>query len=534
MARRTFEVIDIVEILVHWHAGRSKNEIAASLGVDRKTIRKYVGPAEAAGLVPGGPPLGEAEWTARTRDWFPELTDTTLRQVTWPEIAKYHEYVADQLKAGVTVSTVHQRLVDEHGLAVSVASLRRYVRANMTEEARRSQVTVRALVPAAPGEVGEVDYGRLGVWTDPATGARRTVWAFVLVLPASRHLFVRPVVVMDQHAWTVAHVAAFGFFGGAPARLVPDNLKTGVDRPDLYDPKLNRSFAELAAHYGVLVDPARAFRPKDKPHVERQMPYVRDSFWRGRTFTSLEQMQDEAVAWCTDVAGELVKTHPRKVRGKQTDLNDYPPEKIAFHLRTPAWCRAQAEKVGPACVALVGGLLAENALYRLRAAQGVLGLADRHNPTRLEAACAKATAAGDPSYRTMTHRDTRISLDSRWRDIHQRARSRYFLRPSITNVHHHPKTPPWTRLGGLADLSAMRFDRINASRHRDMNELRPRSSLPGLSVNGCDRCPRGGQRQEHVRRGRRHRCGRRSGRCRGVRHGSPAADRRALSLPGAG
>ena len=80
---------------------------------------------------------------------------------------------------------------------------------------------------------------------------------------------------------------AFGFFGGVPARLVPDNLKTGVDRPDLYDPRINRSYAELAAHYGCLIDPARAFKPKDKPRVERAMPYVRDSFWRGREFASL-------------------------------------------------------------------------------------------------------------------------------------------------------------------------------------------------------------------------------------------------------
>jgi len=75
-------VIDIVEILVHWHAGRSKNEIAASLGVDRKTIRKYVAPAEVAGLVPGGPAPAEADWTGRVRGWFPELADTRLRQVT--------------------------------------------------------------------------------------------------------------------------------------------------------------------------------------------------------------------------------------------------------------------------------------------------------------------------------------------------------------------------------------------------------------------------------------------------------------------
>ena len=70
---------------------------------------------------------------------------------------------------------------------------------------------------------------------------------------------------MDQQAWTAAHVEAFAFFGGVPARLVPDNLTTGVDKPDLYDPKINRSYAELAEHYGVLIDPARARKPRTRP-----------------------------------------------------------------------------------------------------------------------------------------------------------------------------------------------------------------------------------------------------------------------------
>ena len=60
MARRTFDVIDVTEILVHWHAGRSLNEMSQSLGVDRKTIRKYIAPAVAAGIAPGGPAKGEA------------------------------------------------------------------------------------------------------------------------------------------------------------------------------------------------------------------------------------------------------------------------------------------------------------------------------------------------------------------------------------------------------------------------------------------------------------------------------------------
>ena len=80
------------------------------------------------------------------------------------------------------------------------------------------------------------------------------------------------------------------------------------------------------------------------------------------------------------IGGELVKTHPRKARGKQTDFGDYPPEKIAFHMRTPAWCRRQAAGIGPACEQVIAELLADNALYRLRAAQGVIGLADKHDP----------------------------------------------------------------------------------------------------------------------------------------------------------
>ncbi len=482
MARRSFDVVDICEILSHWHAGRSKNELAGSLGLSRNTVRKYVAAAEAAGMMPGGPAVSQERWAELAREWFPEVADARLRQVTWPAIGVHRDYIAQQLAAGVTMATIHQRLRDERGLAASVASFRRYVAANLPEEARRGQVTVLRLAPAEAGQEAQVDYGQLGRWTDPRSGRRHVVNAFAMVLCCSRHLFVRPVIVMDQRAWTECHVAAFSFFGGVPARLVPDNLKTGVDRPGLYDPKINRSYAELASHYGCLVDPARSRKPRDKAQVERPMPYIRDSFWRGREWASLEQMQAEAVRWSAGVAGqracrpldgaapaavfaavekealaplparpfvladwsrckvgpdihvkvgktlysvpwkligvtldarstasmvqlfdrgELVKTHVRKPAGKQTDLGDYPPEKIAFHMRTPAWCRRKAAETGPACAELIAALLDGNALYRLRAAQGVLHLADKHQPGRLEAACATAIAAGDPSYRTV-------------------------------------------------------------------------------------------------------------------------------------
>src|SRR5215472_13277236 len=460
---------------VTWQLSEAGQTRSVQIRVSTLRGEPRTAPAVAAGLAPGGPPVSEAEWAARVRLWFPELADTRLRQVTWPAIEAHHEFITAQLAAGVTVATIWQRLRDEQGLAVSYASLRRYVAANLPEEARRSQVRVLRPVRAEPGDEAQIDYGRLGAWTDPATGRRHIVQGFAMALCCSRHLFVRPVLKMDQRAWTECHVAAFEFFGGVPARLVPDNLKTGVDQPGLYDPKINRSYAELAAHYGCLIDPARSRKPRDKARIDRPMPYIRDSFWRGREWSSLEQMQAEAVRWCEQVAGrrscrplegaapaavfaavekdalrplpagpfvlatwakakigpdiharvgntlysvpwrhigktadvrvtatmvqfflggQVIKTHPRKIRGKQTDFSDYPPEKIAFHMRTPAWCRRQAAAIGPACEQVIAGLLAENALYRLRSAQGVVGLADRHDPSRLEAPAPRRSPPG--------------------------------------------------------------------------------------------------------------------------------------------
>ena len=146
-------MIDVTEILMHWHAGRSKNEMAESLGVDRKTLRKYIAPAEAAGIVPGGPAKSEEEWAELVRGWFPQLADTRLRQVTWPVIAVHHDYITAQLTAGVRMSTIWQRLRDERGLGVSVQSFRRYVAANVPEETRRSQAGRRCGTRGPPRRV---------------------------------------------------------------------------------------------------------------------------------------------------------------------------------------------------------------------------------------------------------------------------------------------------------------------------------------------------------------------------------------------
>ena len=473
-------MIDVVEILQHWHAGRPKTVVAASLGVDVKTVRKYIAAAEAAGLAPGGAVLSRAEWSELARGWFPELVDAKARSLTWPAIDAHRERIEAMLKTN-TVTTVHQRLRDEQHLAVSITSFRRYVWRQFPDHSDEGRVTVLR-PPVPPGEEAQIDWGFLGSWLDPVADRVRRVWAFVMVLACCRHMFVRPMLRLDAEAWVEAHVAAFEFFAAVPARLVPDNLRTGIDRPDLYDPKVNRAYGELAAHYGCLVDPARRSKPKDKPRVERPLPYVRDSLWRGRTWESVEQMQTAAETWCVEVAGqrrhrsldgaapytvfqaveqpamlplptepfelarwftpkvgvdchvavagvlysvpwrligrrvdarlnarllevfadsELVKTHRRVERGRQTDYADYPPDKVAFFMRTPAWCRRRASEFGVNVAELIGGLLETNALHRLRSAQGVIGLAERHGVERLDAACRRAIDVGDPTYRTV-------------------------------------------------------------------------------------------------------------------------------------
>src|SRR4029453_7647550 len=147
----------------------------------------------------------------------------------WPDFDKHRDYVVALLRAGVTKATIHQRLRDEYGVTGSLASFKRYVAANLDEDAVRENVQGLRADPE-PGREGQVDYGLLGSWTDARTGRSQRIWAFVMVLSHSRHMFVRPVISMDQASWTASHVEAFAFFGDCPARLIPENVPRNIFR----------------------------------------------------------------------------------------------------------------------------------------------------------------------------------------------------------------------------------------------------------------------------------------------------------------
>jgi hypothetical protein len=308
------------------------------------------------------------------------------------------------------------------------------------------------------------------------------VQAFVMVLVYSRRIFVWPVFTCDEAAWVECHRRAFAFFGAVPHQIRLDNLKTGVLKADIYDPQLNRTYRELGEHHGIVLDPCRARKPKDKPQVERAVPYVRDSYWSGREWTSEREMQEGAQTWASTIAdarphrilegtvgsvfttrelpallplptepfemstwakatvhpdchvqvspkffsipwkyvgrevdvrigervarayadGELIKTHVLEAgRRRYTDDKDYPPDKIAFLQRTPAWCRKQAGLLGEQVALMVAELLPERApLHQLRQAQGIVRLAEQYQAERINAACRIARDA-DGSLRTV-------------------------------------------------------------------------------------------------------------------------------------
>ncbi len=302
MGRRRITVADIKEVLVAWDAGESVSAIARMFGYTRPTVRKYVHAADHVGLARGGGRRGEAEWDRLTRAAMERVARRRTRGPAASEVAEYRAYLEKNVGV-VSLSVLHQRLRDEHGLRASWRTFHRYVRAQWPERMRGAPgVTVRLDDPP-PGEEAQVDFFYVGLWHDPELGRRRKLYAFLMTLSHSRHQFLYPCLAEDAVAWHEGHVKGLAFFGGAPRRIVPDNLTAGILKADRYDPRINRAYGELARHYDLLVDPARAAHPTDKPKVERGVSYARASFFAGRDFGSLAGMRTAAVEWCLTTAG---------------------------------------------------------------------------------------------------------------------------------------------------------------------------------------------------------------------------------------
>jgi len=309
MAYKEVSRVEITEVIRQWQAGRGIREITRSTGLARNTIRKYLLTAQSCGLVRDGPPLAEAQLLTLV-----QLNRAGPRQVATPTdkvLEPFAEQIERWLKEDKLKLTRIQELLAQRQCLVPYMSLRRFV-IRKGWFGKSSQTTVR-MADTEPGEVAEGDFGRLGLMWDPQSGRKRLAWGMMIVLSYSRHGFLWPL-----FGQTLADViegleATWAFFGGIPRYLVIDNFPAAVVGPDPLNPRLTRGFLEYAQHRGFIADPARPAHPKDKPKVERGIPYARERFFKGGQFRDLPDLRQQARPWCLEVAGQRVHGTTRKL-----------------------------------------------------------------------------------------------------------------------------------------------------------------------------------------------------------------------------
>ena len=187
MAYREVSRVEIAEVVRRWQSGMSQRQIAIGTGLSRATVRRYIDAAEEVGLARDGPAPSEEQLTrlAGLSVAGPRRVETPTDEMLAPWAEQIYEWLtADRLQV-----TRIQELLAGRGCRVSYTSLRRFIVRRGWR--RRSPATVR-MGESAPGEVAEMDFGRLGLMEDPETGRRRVVWALIIVLSYSRHSFVWP------------------------------------------------------------------------------------------------------------------------------------------------------------------------------------------------------------------------------------------------------------------------------------------------------------------------------------------------------
>jgi transposase len=310
MAYHEVAMWEILSVLERLHRRESKAAIMRATGHSRSTVRRYEQLARDLGWTPEGAAPTEAMATEIGRRVHPaaERDAGEVEAVLRPHVDQLRTWLTPPPgeKRGLRLTKVHQ-LLGRRGIDVPYSSLHRFV-VKHCAFGTAGRVTVR-MAASPPGEVGEIDFGRLGLIPDPSESApdrRRTAWALVVVLPASRHQYVHVTFTQTVAAVIDGLEAAWQSFGGVPRRVVLDNLRAAIAKADRYDPIFQRTMEEYARYRGFVLDPAPVRTPTGKPHVERSVPYVRDNFFRGETWRDLAHVQERAGVWARDVAGQRV------------------------------------------------------------------------------------------------------------------------------------------------------------------------------------------------------------------------------------
>lgn len=460
-----------------WVLGRPHRAISLSCGRSVGAVYEALRRAREAGL----------DWAGVETMTDAALEATLYRRPTavgpqrerpQPDCVYLH---TERRKAGVTLELLHLEYLERHPDGYRYTQFCELYR----QWLRRRRLTMRQVHRA--GEKGFVDYaGKPPGLTDPATGERVPVELFVMALGASSYTYAEATATQQLPDWIASHTRAFAFFGGVPIATVPDQLRSGVTTPCRYEPGIQRVYAELAAHYGTTILPARPRKPRDKAKVEvavqvaerwivarlrheifytlaamngriaellaalnakpmrhyggasrrdlfarldrpalRPLPSVPFAYgeWKwvrvnldyhveiDHHYYSAphpllhERLEARITATSVELFhhGQRVAAHPRSfVRGQPTTCPAHMPKAHQAHAEwQPSRFIRWATTIGPQTAALVAAILADrpHPEQGYRSCLGILRLAKRYDPARLEAACARALAAGARSYR---------------------------------------------------------------------------------------------------------------------------------------
>jgi len=189
--------------------------------------------------------------------------------------------------------SIWQELVDRHGFTGAYESVKRFVR----KLRGPASPEARAVITTPPGEEAQVDYGTGPTIRDPVTGKYRRSRLFVLTLGFSRKCVRLLTFQSSTRIWAELHERAFRKLGGAVKIIVPDNLKEGVLKPDIYDPALNPLYRDVLAHYGAVVVPCRPADPDRKGKVESGVGHAQKTPLKGQRFESMEEAQTYLDKW---------------------------------------------------------------------------------------------------------------------------------------------------------------------------------------------------------------------------------------------
>jgi transposase len=247
------------ELLRLQSLGFNNSQIAASVGIARQTVITTVQRATVLGL-----------------DWqqVESLSDRELAKMLFPSSSGNEYKMPDfdwvhreMSKPNVTLQLLWFEYSDKcreaNEIPYQLTQFKKYYR----EYALKNKATMH--ITRKPGELMEVDWaGQTAKVVDTDTGGDIEAYIFVASLPYSGYSYVEAFFDMQQESWIAAHVNAYNYFGGVARILVPDNLKTGVIKRTKAEIILNRSYQEMAEHYGCAVIPTRVKSPKDKATVE--------------------------------------------------------------------------------------------------------------------------------------------------------------------------------------------------------------------------------------------------------------------------